>query len=920
MVSVRAGVRRASGTMALAAAVACSSLPDIERGICGNHVVDPAEDCDGFAPAGARCASVGEPSACRFRCDQGASCPPGYGCGKDALCRIPAASFVEGPELDVGSLHHVEVRDVDGDGVGDALMLVSRPGLAQESLRVQSFSDDGEPAESSNRIVTGLTGGGLAPLVATGQLTGEMPPRQDVALSAFYGNALSILTGAADGTLAPKAYSSVPISDPSLFRAIGADVFQSYGGDELVVASVAVVDGAPKLDKTGLTALTLSLPSPQPQELVLVPEPFFKLTALLRDEIDPTRPGDELVLGFEGSTVLYVWAGPGPDGAPGVLRTVGLPAGATLANASGVFAPWRRVIFVVDLDGDGRRDLLAVVDGPQGAAEVASYGVPDGTFHSAPGLVQGGDGKAAPHDSPGCDSRLSDLVAVGDLDGDGRVDRYCYGGILWGTSPTGDGDPVLTDTTDVGFLATAFIGDTNADGRADLVGFDDVDPGNLRFFAGAGERVFNPTFVSAGGMLKSIAPADVDGDNVTDWVLVVETPAAGPGASGALAIGYGQPFGPPLEPVSPGDLGNVVGAAVLDAPRLGEPAPSDGRDDLLVLSRAAPQGGTGALLYGSQDRELVSPFVLLAGAPPGYVDGLTALAVGHFDGDADAHLDLASLGLACLRDSDMPGEEDCFGRLWLLPSTGEAHIDPSKAANTDARGRSDPALPASLAAGARIVAVDLGGDGTDELVLLGSLFAEGNLETGAVGVARVETVSDTARWTLGPLETTDEFFPSAQPICLDGEGAPMCASPPPLAADLDGDGRAEVVAWSPTGGSRGGQGTAAVVALRASGEAALDVAGRVRLALPAEIAEGALGFTLVGADADAAPEMVVYGTAGAWVCDVDLAGAKLVPLVRVTERPTIAAAAGDVNGDAVEDLVLGHPLGARLFLGEAVRP
>ena len=110
-----------------AVTTACTELPAVEPGVCGNAVLEPPEACDRFTNApDTACGEPGTPLACRFACapEGGAPiCPDGYGCGRDGACR--AASVTYRPVTFAGDFlapaHQIEVADVDGDGVDDLL-------------------------------------------------------------------------------------------------------------------------------------------------------------------------------------------------------------------------------------------------------------------------------------------------------------------------------------------------------------------------------------------------------------------------------------------------------------------------------------------------------------------------------------------------------------------------------------------------------------------------------------------------------------------------------------------------------------------------------------------------------------------------------------------------------------------------------
>src|SRR5262245_10700411 len=67
----------------------CSELPNLATGVCGNHVLEPGEECDQGDPS---CGAPVSEHACRNVCPSGVTCPAGSFCGTDALCRTPAAA------------------------------------------------------------------------------------------------------------------------------------------------------------------------------------------------------------------------------------------------------------------------------------------------------------------------------------------------------------------------------------------------------------------------------------------------------------------------------------------------------------------------------------------------------------------------------------------------------------------------------------------------------------------------------------------------------------------------------------------------------------------------------------------------------------------------------------------------------------
>ncbi len=79
-------------------ATACADLAVVEPDVCGNNVVEaPREDCDLVADPDLgedlACGAPGFFGACRYLCGGGASCPDGWGCFEDRICRPPSGAF-----------------------------------------------------------------------------------------------------------------------------------------------------------------------------------------------------------------------------------------------------------------------------------------------------------------------------------------------------------------------------------------------------------------------------------------------------------------------------------------------------------------------------------------------------------------------------------------------------------------------------------------------------------------------------------------------------------------------------------------------------------------------------------------------------------------------------------------------------------
>ena len=82
--------RAAPGLLAaaLVTLTACMDLSPRAAGVCGNGVLEPAEDCD--APGSAGCNAQ-----CRLECQAPTDCPPAWVCGADQLCERATGRSVQ---------------------------------------------------------------------------------------------------------------------------------------------------------------------------------------------------------------------------------------------------------------------------------------------------------------------------------------------------------------------------------------------------------------------------------------------------------------------------------------------------------------------------------------------------------------------------------------------------------------------------------------------------------------------------------------------------------------------------------------------------------------------------------------------------------------------------------------------------------
>lgn len=235
---------------------------------------------------------------------------------------------------------------------------------------------------------------------------------------------------------------------------------------------------------------------------------------------------------------------------------------------------------VVDLDGDGRRDVV-LGEGDCGVEIFRQGG--DGRLGSGVQLNAGAK-RVVVADVNG-DSR-PDIVAVGSNGGDVSVWRQQAGGAF---------DPVRTYTLGQFGAEDLAVGDINADGRPDIVIFSvQSDPGKalaLLLQQPDGEfaaPLYARAEIGRGG--RGLAIGDVDGDGRNDIVV-----GAGGATIDAIGILHQQPGGTmgPLQAVPTSSSAAAVAVADID---------NDGRLDIIVghnndnsigLYRQQPGGGFG---------------------------------------------------------------------------------------------------------------------------------------------------------------------------------------------------------------------------------------------------------------------------------------------------------------------------------------
>ncbi len=117
---------------------ACTDFDAVDRGVCGNGLLEPGEDCDSTDASCQRCAVV---------CTMSSDCPDAsFACGIDNVCHAPSGGFAEAIESDPLPGSEFAVTDIDGDGVGDLL------GASSSSITVRYGAPNGVLARVDSLI------------------------------------------------------------------------------------------------------------------------------------------------------------------------------------------------------------------------------------------------------------------------------------------------------------------------------------------------------------------------------------------------------------------------------------------------------------------------------------------------------------------------------------------------------------------------------------------------------------------------------------------------------------------------------------------------------------------------------------------------------------------------------------------------
>jgi hypothetical protein len=470
-------------------------------------------------------------------------------------------------------------------------------------------------------------------------------------------------------------------------------------------------------------------------------------------------------------------------------------------------------------------------------------------------------------------------LAAGDLNGDGKADFVTPDGVYISAGATGTFVRAATKAT--GAWTDAHIADLNGDGLPDAVASanDELD---AAFFVGTGTTAVNPFAIATSGEISALAVGDFDGDRITDVMLAQAE--ADPTLPDQLTIAWGQAFSPPLPPVAVGEFATVAQAIAL-------PQATTTVSNLVILAHPAGVSTTAlvSLLVGSGDRQPLAPYLLEE--PTGSAAIPIAITSGPLVGSK--FVDIAVVAADTNPDGSLSG----FA-YWLAAGTGGAAFA--------APVESSP-LPSAFAP----LFVDPTDDSAHDATLMSS---------GAFGPGGAQTVIAAAPY--GAAETSAAFIPahatSSSPPSIAAGGElpfPVRISPEGQLefTDVDGDGNVDAVLLT---GTNIGDRTIVVAWNDGTGSFS-----NTQMLVVSQSSETPQGFAFVHADTTGLAQLA-YVTRTTVVLAVIDPASRTVAARSTIDKPYSGSgiAAGDIDGDGVDDLAVADDGNVVILRGSAVNP
>lgn len=671
-----------------------------KKGICGNAILDPGEECEPLLALPATdtaCGAATDPlRACRYVCGgaTSAKCPSGWACGTDTICHLPAGAYEERTPPHDFAENDIRVGDFDGNGYGDIV------GVDASNLRILYGASNGPFSRLFELKVAFVTGPpGVGDLDNDGLSDVVIPERVG----------LFVLRGQRDQTLAPMAYSSVAVPSSSDLKVIPLRVAPDDPDHHMIILTKGAGADRNRFLLFAVPADRSYPASCSDRRATCIPADGRSISDLagripignIHRAEDRTQIGfaDELVLALRGDDYVLVFT---PSRACSMIDCVIKPIqlGGPIRLPGRVAVPTgdpmtHRAAQIVDVDADGNPDIVvSVINDRMELGTAIAYGDGHGQFFDANHV----EGRASLHTFSviytrpgGARQKIGKMLfplAAGDLDGDRWAD---YAGV---TSVTVPGPPMIPEPVASGVFLTversaatstlalsvllppplswdeAMILDFNRDGINDLAAIQSTEDG-VDFLIGAGGGFFNSGRVSTTYHPSSLRSGDFDGDRFTD-VAVIEEGCASSSTATSLSVLFGGSPTLPTRPVSMGCLKyiqQIEPSYIVSGLVLG-----DRISDLLAVSnqKADASGQASiAILRGTTERRMVAPFVLTTTRSARRNQPL-GVEVGRFDVSGDAFPDMIAT------TQEISDQIGAAGRpsLWTVKGAGHAEFDP----------------------------------------------------------------------------------------------------------------------------------------------------------------------------------------------------------------------------------------------------
>lgn len=560
----------------LAVVAACSELPPITEGQCGNGIIEAFEDCDSFD---ALCVQ------CRIVCGDDAQCQHGYACGFDDRCSSPGGAFADTPSSTFPfPVLGFRVTDINGDPFGDVV------GLAPTSLLTRYGDEAGQLTDQSTVVTPTLQG--------FPALTHLVSPVVD-----------DLIIPVIDGLVAYTGALGIP--SPRQFP-LGAEGMGPGGIDPMDAVQVGKTIGMfGRVGDTANARLAFGV-------LVLdTGSPSFDVvtTTMCNTTYTAGTYGNERTISHAADGGTFVAFEPAPNSVCVLFVKQDSPSTPHTIRSVVALGGFQRSPVFADLDDDGCPSVLDV-DAPVNASGnlvLTEYaGVPDTggcTITSAPTT------RTIPLPDPAGSLVLGAVPLeprVTGLRRDALITSFGIHGFDGASAP-------MTLYFSDRRVERASIGDLGSDGSMDVVlttRFPNIDiarrvPGLDTFLLSR-----QPTT----GAVTHTLVADYDGDTRNDLAYIERL-----GVAERLSISYGTGSG--LLPGVPADaFSRVEFMAVMEVPDSTDPFSVV--DDLMVID--LEPGATDpeiTLLHGSPNRTMLSFYGGAVPTPGTYFGSVVA---GHF--------------------------------------------------------------------------------------------------------------------------------------------------------------------------------------------------------------------------------------------------------------------------------------------------